>query len=214
MPRLVLMSDTHLFHKDSREPKLEVPDGDILIHSGDATYQGRVGEFHKFYDWYTQFPHRHKIFVAGNHDWVYEKDPDLGRSLVPRSVTYLQDDMVEIEGLKIYGTPWTPYFLGWAFNLHRGHRLREKWNKIPRGIDVLVTHGPPMGICDLTYDGEHVGCADLKKVVFRVKPRLHVFGHIHMSGGQQKTEANIKFVNAAVLGEDYKLARHPIVVDL
>jgi len=79
------------------------------------------------------------VTVAGNHDWLYEKDPDLGRSLVPRSVTYLQDNMVEIEGLKIYGAPWTPYFLGWAFNLHRGHRLREKWNKIPRGIDVLVT---------------------------------------------------------------------------
>lgn len=214
--RVVCISDTHRYHEKPWEAeKIKIPDGDILIHAGDSTYEGRIAETTNFLAWFVSHPHPNKVMIAGNHDWLFEKSNALARSMIPREITYLQDEMKEVAGLKIYGSPWTPYFLGWAFNLERGHRIREKWNKIPRGIDILVTHGPPMGILDLTYDGEHVGCKDLLDIVMRVRPKLHVFGHIHMCGGQSVKVGNppITFVNAAVLGEDYKPASQPIVVD-
>lgn len=215
--RLVCISDTHRYHeKPWEDARIKVPDGDLLIHAGDGTYEGKIVETQNFLSWLAAFPHPHKVLIAGNHDWIFQKAPELARSMIPPGITYLEDDMAEIAGLKIYGSPWTPYFLGWAFNLDRGHRIREKWNKIPRGIDVLVTHGPPMGILDLSYDGTHVGCKDLRDIVFRVRPRIHVFGHIHLSGGRVADIGvpPIRFVNAAVLGEDYKPASQPIVIDL
>lgn len=215
--RVVCISDTHRYHeKPWEDRKIQIPNGDLLIHAGDGTYEGRIAETQTFLTWLSSLPHPNKVLISGNHDWIFEKAPELARSMMPKGITYLQDDMKEITGLKIYGSPWTPYFLGWAFNLERGHRIREKWNKIPRGIDILVTHGPPAGILDLTYEGEHAGCEDLKDIVFRVKPKLHVFGHIHMNGGQivKMGVPPITFVNAALLGEDYKATHQPIVVDL
>jgi Icc-related predicted phosphoesterase len=205
------MSDTHLRHKVF---PLQVPEADILIHSGDACLNGTAYEFREFMEWFGSLKARiAKIFVAGNHDVLFEKQAAFARSLIPKEVTYLQDDPVEIEGLKIYGSPWQPEFCDWSFNLPRGHRLREKWNKIPRDTDVLVTHGPPMGVLDLNYDGEHVGCADLRDVVERVKPRLHVFGHIHGDYGQAKLGRTL-FVNASICDEAYRPIHDPVVVEI
>lgn len=214
--RIVCISDSHLYHEDSGARKLDIPDGDLLIHAGDGTFEGSVREVHSWLSWLASFPHPNKVFIAGNHDWLFQKHPVMARSMIPSNLIYLQDDVAEVAGLKIYGAPWTPFFLGWAFNIERGPRIREKWNKIPRGIDVLVTHGPPMGYLDLTFDGEHVGCADLTAAVRRVRPRLHVFGHIHQGGGQVATSGMppTTFVNAALLDESYAPAQNPIVIDL
>lgn len=210
MTRIACISDTHLRHLFF---PLQIPESDILIHAGDATLSGDFFEIRDFFEWFGALPHRIKIFVAGNHDWLFQRKPALARSLVPDGVVYLQDDMVEVEGLKIYGSPWQPEFQGWAFNLPRGYRLREKWDMIPSGIDVLVTHGPPLSILDLNYSGDHVGCGDLYEAVKRVKPRLHVFGHIHVSYGVAKA-GNTLFVNASTCDEAYRPSNKPIVVDI
>jgi Icc-related predicted phosphoesterase len=207
--RIVCISDTHLSHETV---EVKIPDGDLLIHAGDGTLEGSVREIRDFIRWLSQFHHRHKILIAGNHDRVFEKDPVLARSLLSRSITYLQESAVEIEGLKIYGSPWQPEFQGWAFNLPRGPRLREKWRLIPEGVDILVPHGPPMGILDRTPHGEHVGGADLREAVERVKPKLHVFGHIHHGHGMVKIGATI-FVNASVWDESFEPNNPPWVVD-
>ncbi len=208
--RVVCISDTHLIHQ---MVKLKVPDGDLLIHAGDGTNDGTVGEVTAFLQWLAGLDHKHKVLIAGNHDWLFQKDPARAKAILPPSITYLQDSGVEIEDLKIYGSPWQPAFMGWAFNLPRGRPIRKKWKRIPDDTDILITHGPPAGILDQSYGGENVGCADLRDTIQRVKPKLHVFGHIHKSYGST-TVSGTQFVNASICNEDYMPSNKPIVVDL
>ncbi len=212
--RIVCLSDTHNFHD-----QIEVPDGDILIHAGDATGRGTVFEITQFAKWFTSLPHKHKIFVAGNHDWLFETDNALARMLVSK-VTYLQDSFVEIEGLKIYGSPWQPRFYDWAFNLNRGAELAEKWKLIPLDTDILITHGPPNGILDEVprkYFVENTGCEELIKRVETLSEfgnlKLHIFGHIHCGYGQDE-KLGVKFVNASNCDEEYNPSQPPIVVEI
>ena len=211
MPRIVCLSDTHNRHEDVR-----VPDGDILIHAGDATNLGTIEEIVRFARWFAALPHRHKIFVAGNHDWLFETNPRLAENLLDGEIVYLCDSSVEIENLIIYGSPWTPRFFNWAFNANRGAEMREKWRLIPETVDVLITHGPPHGILDAVarFDGfENTGCEDLRERVEEVMPRLHIFGHIHEGFGNVD-KSGTKFVNAANCDENYFPGNAPIVVDL
>lgn len=200
--RIVCISDTHTFHDD-----INVPDGDLLIHSGDATIGGTVKEVAAFGNWWNDLPHKHKVFVAGNHDWLWQTDPYLARSFVPD----LRDDIIEIEGLKIYGTPWTPMFMNWAFMLDRGEPIANRWKLIPDDIDILITHGPPHGVRD-EIGGLNVGCRDLLEVVKRVKPKFHIFGHIHDGYGQIELYG-INFINVAICDEAYIPSNKPIVID-
>lgn len=213
MPRIVAISDTHSRHQNFGP----LPDGDILIHAGDATVQGKFDEVIEFNRWFGTLPYKHKIFVAGNHDFLFEKSPEMGRALMS-NVTYLQDSFTIVEGLKIYGSPWQPRFYDWAFNLDRGQDIARKWAMIPEDTDVLVTHGPPHGILDMVSDrwtgrAEAVGCEELLPVVQRIRPRVHIFGHIHASYGQL-VQDGIRFVNASSCDESYKIAYAPIVIDL
>ena len=208
--RLVALSDTHLRHI---RHEIKVPPGDILIHAGDAMLEGTELEARAFFNWFGELPHRRKVYVAGNHDVIFQKNPTLARKLVPRGVDYLEDSEVSIDGLRIYGSPWQPEFCDWAFNLPRGDALRSKWNLIPDGIDILVTHGPPMGVLDMNMEGEHVGCQDLRKAVNRVKPRLHIFGHIHCGHGQVTWDGT-HFINAAICDERYGPSYPSTVMDL
>src|SRR5204863_6943239 len=127
-------------------------------------------------------PHRHKVIVAGNHDWAFQTDRWKARALVS-AFTYLEDDEAVIDGVRFYGAPWQPAFHDWAFNLPRGPALAAVWARIPAGLDVLVTHGPPEGVGDRSPVGGRAGCADLMRRVGEVTPRLHLFGHIHQVGG-------------------------------
>lgn len=200
--RLVLVADSHCAHH-----RLRVPDGDVFVHAGDFTINGSGVEVSRFFDWLDELPHAHKIVVAGNHDVIFQLQPDDAMALLPEGVHYLQDSEVTIDGLRFWGSPWQPWFDDWAFNLSRGDELREKWDLIPAGIDVLITHGPPLGIGDQTGDGRRLGCADLLAAVARVKPKLHIFGHIHEGRGVYGSS-----VNASLLDSKYRLCA-PIVVD-
>jgi len=209
--KIVIISDTHLRH---RYYPVDVPEADILIHCGDALNGGEAKELPFFAEWFAGLKAKHKVFVAGNHDWVFEKQPALARGLLPKEVIYLQDEQAEVAGLKIYGSPWQPEFSNWAFNLPRGLSLRKKWEAIPEGIDILVTHGPPMGILDWSnFGGEHVGCADMRQELARVKPKLHCFGHIHGSYGTAEWAGTL-FVNAATCDEQYMANQPAVVVEL
>ena len=208
MPRIVCLSDTH-----NCTHEIDVPDGDILIHAGDATIRGTIEEVASFNRWFKTLPHRHKIFVAGNHDWLFELDNDRARSLLDSSITYLQDSSVEIDGVSIYGSPWQPRFYDWAFNLDRGDAMAEKWSLIPDQVDILITHGPPNGILDLTPDGDNAGCEELRRRVSQIRPRVHIFGHIHLGYGVFEVDGT-KFVNASNCDESYLPSNPPIVVEI
>ena len=175
--RIVAIADTHTFTDG-----FTVPDGDVLIHAGDMCRGGSLEELRGVATWLAAQPHRHKIVVAGNHDWSFVREPAASRALLG-DAHYLEDSEVTIEGVRFYGSPWQPAFNNWAFNLPRGEKLAAKWKRIPTGLDVLITHGPPAGIGDRSsYEGRS-GCADLRARVDEVAPRLHLFGHIHEDGG-------------------------------
>lgn len=204
--RLVLLSDTHMHHG-----ALDVPAGDVLIHAGDSTKRGTLAQLGEFAAFIHAQPHAHKIVIAGNHDFGLQEDPALGAALFGSA--YLCDGEANVGGLRVWGSPWQPWFFDWAFNLPRGEALRERWALIPTGIDVLVTHGPPMGILDRTARGEAVGCEELMAAIARIRPRVHVFGHIHEAYGVHRRDDTL-FVNASNCTLAYRPDNPAVVVDL
>jgi predicted phosphodiesterase len=205
--RIVIVSDTHGYHD-----VVKVPDGDVLIHAGDGCSRGTPEQIDAWMSALRRLPHAHKLVIAGNHDRLFETDPEVARPLT-HGLTYLQDSDVVIEGLRFWGAPWQPWFLSWAFNLQRGPEIAEKWSLIPEDTDVLITHGPPAGILDETFDGRPVGCEDLLRTIERIQPRLHAFGHIHEGYGALARGSTL-FVNASACTLRYKPKQPPVVVDL
>ncbi|XP_058793262.1 metallophosphoesterase domain-containing protein 1 isoform X2 [Phymastichus coffea] len=217
--RIVCMSDTHSL---TQYIKFNIPDGDVFIHAGDFTKRGRLQEF--FAD---NLPHKHKIVIAGNHELSF--DPIFTHAVncqtsetisssnvkdVLTNCTYLEDSEIVICGIKIYGSPWQPKFYNWAFNLLRGEELLSKWNKIPDDTDILVTHSPPVGHGDLCYRGVRAGCVELLTTVQnRVKPKYHIFGHIHEGYGIS-SDGEIIFINASTCDLNYQPSNLPIVFDI
>lgn len=208
--RIVCISDTHDYKHN-----LEIPDGDILIHAGDATSIGSMTQLIAFNNWLGELPHQHKIFVAGNHDWLFEKSPDVAKTIMS-NCHYLENQGKTIEGLYFYGSPVTPTFHNWAFNRDRGPNIKRYWDMIPENTDVLITHGPPYGFGDQVLQNKQwnrVGCYDLLDAVMRVKPKLHIFGHVH--GGYGIYDGiHTKFINASICTEAYHPTNKPIVIDL
>lgn len=204
--RIVAISDTHGMHD-----AVAVPDGDVLIHAGDITRRGELEAVRGFNAWLGRLPHRHKIVIAGNHDFCFERTPAEAAALLT-NCTYLLDQAVMVGGLRIYGSPWQPWYHDWAFNLHPGPALRAKWDLIPRDINVLVTHGPPYGIRDLTVRGTMAGCVDLLAAVREIRPRLHIFGHIHEGWGVSQLDQTT-FINASISTFDREPANPPHVFD-
>lgn len=206
--RIIFLSDTHTHHDE-----LTVPEGDMVVHAGDFSYRGLENEVAGFFEWFSALPHPFKVFIAGNHDFMAERAPDLFRSMLPANLIYLEDSGVEIAGIRIWGSPVQPWFFDWAFNRQRGPDIRKHWDLIPDDTDLLITHGPPFGILDrVVRDGKQVGCADLLEKVQAVQPRVHVFGHIHEAYGQVQREGTL-YLNASVLDERYRLVNQAIVLD-
>lgn len=209
--RLVCLSDTH-----NRTEGLTVPEGDLLLHAGDLTGSGSEEEVEQAAGWLASLPHRHKVVVAGNHDWLFQREPAKARALLAQvpGLTYLEDEAATVAGLSVHGSPWQPWFFDWAFNLPRdGEELAAVWAKVQPGVDVLLTHSPAHGILDRTLDGREVGCERLRQALERIRPRLHVFGHIHEAAGTLERDGT-RHVNAAVLDARYRRRRAPTVIDL
>lgn len=214
--KLCLISDTHTKHQYIGIKKYEA---DVLIHCGDITGNGGIAAITDFLDWFADLNQfRHKIFIAGNHDWLFERNNSLARELVKdvgvNDIVYLENEEVVIDGIKFYGTPVQPPFMNWAFNVHEP-KLTEYWKIIPDDTDVLITHSPPYMIGDyVPWSAKHEGSQSLyREVVDRIKPRLHCFGHIHEGYGVVNMD-DIKFVNASCLDADYMAVNEPIIVEI
>lgn len=214
--------------------EIELPDGDVLLHAGDATFKGDEFEINQFNQDLkkAKAKYRSVIFTPGNHDWGFQRMHTFSESLMTNATVlidqgvWLGKDGVIIakytgqthdelpEGsLLVYGSPWQPRFYNWAFNLDRGEPLARKWAMIPDHVDILITHGPPLGILDKVH-GENVGCWDLReRIKSLTRLRLHVCGHIHYSYGVYR-EDKVTFANASVCNEGYDANNKPIVVDV
>ena len=219
MKKITFITDTHTKHKQLSG---FLPGGDMLICAGDITSVGSLVEIENFCTWFDGINnYDHKIFIAGNHDWGFQDNPKNVLTILKdyKTIDYLQDELLLVgddnyqEMIKVYGAPWTPEFCNWAFNLKRGNELKEKWDLIPIDTDILITHGPPHGKLDYTkYENKNVGCEELLKRVQEIKPKIHVFGHVHESYGYV-FDGNTHYINAAVLNGRYIFQNKPLIVE-
>ena len=207
--KCVAISDTHGMYGE-----LKLPKGDVLIHAGDILGRGTFQELIDFNEWLGEQDFEHKIIIAGNHDWCFERDPEKSIEILSNGI-YLKDSEIIIDGIKFYGTPYQPRFFNWAFNLNRGAELKSKWDLIPNDTDVLITHGPPLGIThevldvDRVMEGDSVGCFDLAEALKRVKPAFHICGHIHEGYGVYKID-DVTVINASTCTRRYAPTNKPI----
>jgi predicted phosphohydrolase len=219
--RCWLISDTHNHHA-----KLNVPNGlDVVIHCGDESECGNEWlnepEARAFFEWYSSLDGGIKMFVPGNHSTAVERG--LIRPDQYPEIQFLIHEQIKLDGLVVFGTPYTPKFFDWAYMRAR-EDLDIVWQSIPDNVDILISHGPPKGILDVTRDLDtrepiHVGSKSLMRhVKQRIKPMLHAFGHIHDEPGIRNfgvSEASgITFVNCSCCNLGSKLVNHGLVVDL
>lgn len=200
---IVALSDTHGMHD------LAIPSGDVLVHAGDVSMLGKSEEIQSFLGWFASLPHPRKLFIAGNHDFLLEKDTSILDGFP--TIEYLMDEEIIIDGIKFYGSPWTPKFGEWAF-MRPDDELERAWNYIPADVDVLITHGPPYSILDRTvfYGNISVGSKSLLNRVLTIRPKYHIFGHIHEGYGGKSRKATT-FYNVSVMDEQYQQRNSPIV---
>jgi Icc-related predicted phosphoesterase len=215
--KAVIISDTHRLH-DS----INLPDGDLLIHCGDFSNSGSLNDVESFLKWFGKQPHKIKLATAGNHDrWI---EANVGKAQImfhSFGIKLLINESITIDGIKFYGSPYTPEFLNWAFmyNRNEAHKI---WDRVPKDTDVLISHGPPYGILDHIidyHDGpKHIGCSVLLETIKSISPKFALCGHIHEGYGQYKLQhSNGKetmCINATVCNEHYDPINLPVVIDL
>lgn len=224
--RLCHISDTHGHHRD-----LNIPKCDVLVHSGDFSMIGGKKEVEDFFEWVVSLSQcKYKCIVAGNHDLSF--DPLRGGNMgtkpewlsdllfeftakLDNGNYYLENNSCEIEGVKFWGSPTSSWFHGdrWAFNV-REPEAHKLYSTIPLGVDVLITHGPAYTYGDwcvncACYVGDHA----LEYHVKRVKPLIHLFGHIHESYGYQKTSFGTTFFNGCNCNLRYSIENKPWLID-
>lgn len=198
--RIVVIADTHGQHKKINP----LPEGDILIHAGDMTLDNNMTQgiksLRSLDHWFGEQDFEKVICIAGNHDKV------LAEGIVTKlqNAVYLEDEHYEYKGVTFYGSPWTLPFYG-VYNANE-EILGQKYNKISSNTDVLITHGPPKDILDRTNHGTSIGSFSLANALERIKPKYHVFGHVHYSTGylyDHRYPYVDRFYNAAMCGKNF-----------
>lgn len=238
--RISHISDTHNKHNHLNG---KLPGGDILIHSGDISSLGRKSEVERFIRWFSDIDnYTHKIFIAGNHDMTFDREKLLRDKLahfegrtdydtecaegkpewlikllgnLSDGMYYLENNSIEIEGIKIWGSPYSATFgYNWAFNVDRGYDSNQIWNQIPNDTDIVITHGPIYGYCDKTSNTyENVGCVDLFNRLNEIKTPLHFSGHIHEGYGYKETLWGGFAFNGCTCNLRYEALNPPITFD-
>jgi Icc-related predicted phosphoesterase len=212
--KLILLSDTHC-----QTDKVEIPYGDVLIHCGDFSFRGDSGEIWDFAEWLKEQPHKYKLWIPGNHELGLEDFPYNTKIIDHYAGSIcLHNKEHSIDGIKFFGSAWTPEFNNWAFN-HNKEQAKRYWAYAPDEIDVLITHGPPLGFLDNSDINNRLGCKSLLNYTKRVQPKVHAFGHIHGGYGHithrwENTGAYTQFLNVSQLDERYKRVNKPVVVEI
>lgn len=209
--KIACISDTHQHHK-----KITIPPVDMIIHAGDFTYHGELHEVERFLDWYSIQDSKYKILVCGNHEKEISKYPDLLRQWCEdRNIQLLRNEHTVVEGLNIFGSPYSVEFGNWAYGLPE-EKLQHIWNMILPDTDILITHGPAYGRLD-ECPGGRVGSVTLRDHIDKgnlPNLKLHVTGHIHESRGTMFKDGYLT-VNAAICGIPYTdVIINPITVEI
>ena len=221
--RFIMLSDVHGFFN------IDIPDGDVLIFAGDTLAgRGTLISLSKFNKWLGELPHKHKIVIAGNHDFVFDTHKHLCKAILSNAV-YLEHEPYYIIGhdynpvkddynrIKLFASPYHPKVWG-KFELER-EDLHAVWDTVPDDVDILITHGPPMGIMDWTEmgakgheGGGHVGDQALLEAVLRIEPMVHIFGHIHEGYGHSRI-GKTHFFNVSICDVEYNPVNKPTIWD-
>jgi Icc-related predicted phosphoesterase len=225
--KILAIADTHTYYKDlcikeNEDDNLILEDADVLIHAGDIDARN-LRELYQFANWMGSLDYKYKIVVGGNHDFALTKNYLFVKTYMEeRGVIYLENEEVTLDGIKFWGSPITPVYGNWAFMKHRGNEIARIWHQMPEDTRVLITHGPPLQILDNSHYGGHSGCYDLFKKIEEVKPKVHIFGHIHEGYGNEVKQWNsvdsqgvpksTHFYNVSALDKDYNLVNKPTVI--
>ena len=203
---ITCVSDTHRDYE-----KLRLDSGDLLVMAGDIDIWEEL-DIYRFSRWLNEQDFTYKVVIAGNHDKGLAQNPYLSNAM---TAIYLNNKATTISGFTFWGSPITPTFLNWWFMADRSE-IGRFWNMIPPKTDVIITHGPPYGILDMNREGQHCGCEKLLAKVKEIKPKYHIFGHIHQAKSAEKTmvKDGVTFINCSVLDEDYNLVNEPIKISL
>lgn len=186
---------------DTHGTECDVPDADILIHTGDIIPgTGYVRDLIRFNEWMSSLPHKHKFLIPGNHDGIIDSYKNTIKEVMP-AVRVLIDELALVDGISIWGTPWSLPFSNWHF-MKNEWQLQELYDKIPERVDVIASHGPPYGTCDLV-DGMNVGSLALREVTYRVFPKVILCGHIHEGYGKDNINV-VPVYNSCILDGNYK----------
>ena len=213
--KLAVISDVHC-----KWQKLQIPEVDLLISCGDYSFKGESWVVKDYHKWLNKQPAKHIISVQGNHELWVEKNFNEAKMIATEAcprVHFIEEGLVEIDGIKIWCSAYTPWFHDWAYNVHRGAEMKKHWDKVPDDVNIMAVHGPPYGILDeLVYvdgtpKGEFVGCADLYNRLKELKELdLMFFGHIHGAFGEKHLDG-VSYYNASICDEGY-LPTNPITV--
>lgn len=196
--KILHLSDTHGCHHQLQN----LPKADVVVHSGDFCMAGTENEAIDFLNWFCDLPYQHKIFICGNHDdCLYSANIDG----LDENVHYLCNSGIEIDGIRFYGVPM---FMGDCIT----ERQVKNYADIPNDVDVLITHVPLFDILDFD-NGINYGSKELLQRVLDIKPKLHLFGHIHNNYGLIHSQYTV-FSNAALVDDDYRLVNKPVVIEL
>jgi Icc-related predicted phosphoesterase len=194
--KIVAIADTH-----NTMPIL--PEGDVLVHAGDISMNGTKKEIDDFDAWLGTLNFKYKLIIPGNHDfWFREHNREL------RNGTLLCNQHITIDGIKFFGSPYSVTFGNWAFMLPDALLKSVIWSRIEPDTMVLITHSPPKGILDFGCSGQNSGSESLLDRIKEIKPKIHIFGHIHEGYGIRKDYT--EFVNASVVDEYYREVHKPI----
>lgn len=215
-----IFSDSHQFHN-----QLEIPECDMIIFCGDSTNSRDPTKNEKeeieFLNWYSKQKAKYKIMIAGNHNVAIYK-----RLVDPRKwkgITYLEHESVNVEGLNIFGSPYSPQFGDWAF-MYKRNRGEVIWSSIPDNTDILITHSMPKGVLDLAFDMDNrknivqVGCKCLANRIDEIKPKYFMGGHLHSEDTLNNrgiySNGITTYVNASCLNHKNKIFHQGFLLDL
>ena len=203
--KIVCISDTHRQHW-----KMDIPDGDILLYAGDAELDS-YDAIKDFNYWLSTLNFKHIVVIGGNHDTVLTKYTMEEKEMFFSNAIYLENTSVQIEGIKIFGSPYSLKFFSWAF-MKSEEQLEQIWELIPKSTDIILTHAPCRNILDVTTTtGEHCGSISLRDKIKELHPRIHVCGHLHSAHGKY-TDNKTDFYNASMLNDHYKHIFEPTVI--
>ncbi len=209
--KFVCLSDTHGNHGS-----VNVPQGDVIIHCGDITHKSNHAEVTDFLIWFGGLNFSRKILVAGNHDrFIRKRKQEFLDLVATHNIDYLENTAIRINGYSIFGSPFTlnNACIG-AFTYHGTSEAEQIWRSIPEKVDILVTHAPPRGFRDFSRaENDNAGCQVLREKVLSVKPRYHIFGHIHESYGIESYGDSV-FINASLTNGSEEIVNIPVLFEL